>query len=122
MSIVVRYSPQPPASKEQYDKSTELFNSQFGEGFVPDGCEMHVAFVDSNGNVRVSEIWDSREQWQAFGEKLMPIRSCQNTACGKAVRPSVVRSFAVRVKAKAQKLWSAGSQLAPPRGCSVVTT
>ena len=75
MSIVVRYSPQPPASKEQYDKSTELFNSQFGEGFIPDGCEMHVAFVDSNGNVRVSEIWDSREQWQAFGEKLMPILS-----------------------------------------------
>ena len=22
---------------------------------------------------RVSEIWDSREQWQAFGERLMPV-------------------------------------------------
>jgi len=75
MSIVVRYSPDPPASKEQYDKSTELFSSKFGEGFIPDGCEMHVAFLDSNGNIRVSEIWDSREQWQAFGEKLMPILS-----------------------------------------------
>ena len=75
MSIVVRYSPQPPASKEQYDKSTELFNSKFGEGFIPDGCEMHVAFLDARGNIRVSEIWDSREQWQAFGEKLMPILS-----------------------------------------------
>ena len=75
MSIVVRYSPDPPASKDQYDKSTELFSSKFGEGFIPDGCEMHVAFLDSNGNIRVSEIWDSREQWQAFGEKLMPILS-----------------------------------------------
>ena len=42
---------------------------------MPDGAELHVAFLDSDGNVRVSEIWDSREQWQAFGEKLMPILS-----------------------------------------------
>ena len=73
MSIVVRYSPDPPASKEQYDKSTELFSSKFGKGFIPDGCEMHVAFLDSNGNIRVSEIWDSREQFDAFGERLMPV-------------------------------------------------
>ena len=26
-----------------------------------------------HGNVRVSEIWDSREQFQAFGERLMPM-------------------------------------------------
>jgi hypothetical protein len=25
------------------------------------------------GNLRVSEIWDSREQLQAFGERLMPL-------------------------------------------------
>ena len=75
MSNVVRYSPDPPATKEQYDRSTELFNKEFGEGFMPDGAELHVAFLDSDGNVRVSEIWDSREQWQAFGDKLMPILS-----------------------------------------------
>jgi hypothetical protein len=25
--------------------------------------------------VRVSEIWDSREQWEAWGQKLMPLLS-----------------------------------------------
>jgi hypothetical protein len=27
----------------------------------------------SNGNFRVSEIWDSREQFEAFGKHLMPV-------------------------------------------------
>ena len=27
----------------------------------------------SEGNLRVSEVWDSREQMEAFGEQLMPI-------------------------------------------------
>jgi len=26
-----------------------------------------------DGNLRVSEIWDSREQLEAFGERLMPL-------------------------------------------------
>ena len=38
----------------------------------PDGLEYHV-FFGSEGNLRVSEIWDSREQFEAFGEPLMPI-------------------------------------------------
>jgi hypothetical protein len=33
---------------------------------------MHVCF-GTDGNLVVSEIWDSREQWQAFGERLMPV-------------------------------------------------
>ena len=33
---------------------------------------MHVAF-SSGGSFRVSEIWDSKEQFEAFGERLMPI-------------------------------------------------
>ena len=38
----------------------------------PDGMEYHVCFL-SDGNVRVSEIWASQEQFAAFGERLMPI-------------------------------------------------
>ncbi len=34
--------------------------------------ELHVLF-GSEEYMRVSEIWDSREQLQAFGERLMPI-------------------------------------------------
>ena len=33
---------------------------------------LHVAFA-AGGNFRVSEIWSSLEQFQAFGERLMPI-------------------------------------------------
>lgn len=39
--------------------------------FPPDGLEYHVAF--SGGEVRVSEIWDSPEQLEAFGQRLMPM-------------------------------------------------
>ena len=40
--------------------------------FPPDGLEYHVAF-SSGGSFRVSEIWDSKEQFEAFGQRLMPI-------------------------------------------------
>ena len=36
--------------------------------------EYHVCF-GSDGNLRVSEIWDSQEQLDAFGERLMPVLS-----------------------------------------------
>ena len=38
----------------------------------PDGMNLHVCF-GPEGNLRVSEIWDSREQLEAYGQKLMPI-------------------------------------------------
>jgi hypothetical protein len=38
----------------------------------PDGLEYHVCF-GSEGNLRVSEIWDSQEQLDAYGAQLMPI-------------------------------------------------
>jgi hypothetical protein len=34
----------------------------------------HVAFL-VDGGIRVSEIWDSREQFEAFGERLRPVLS-----------------------------------------------
>lgn len=38
----------------------------------PAGLDYHVCF-GSDGNLKVSEIWNSREQFEAFGERLMPI-------------------------------------------------
>jgi hypothetical protein len=71
MSIVVRFAPKS-VSRQKYDDTVKRAEAVMGED-LPDGCEMHVAFVDADGNIRVSEIWDSREQWEAFGEQLMPI-------------------------------------------------
>jgi hypothetical protein len=70
MSVLVRFAPTSVTSTEQYDETISRLE---GAGdFPPDGLEYHVCFL-SAGNLRVSEIWDSLEQFQAFGERLMPI-------------------------------------------------
>jgi len=68
MSIVVRFHP-ANLTAEKYDAT----NSKVEEaGFPPEGLDYHVCF-GSRGNLMVSEIWDSREQLEAWGEKLMPV-------------------------------------------------
>lgn len=69
MSIVVRFNPTNVTS-EKYEESLRRIK-EAGE-WPPNGMDYHVLF-GSEGNLRVSEIWDSRDQFQAFGERLMPI-------------------------------------------------
>ena len=70
MSVLARFAPSSVTTTEQYD---ETIRSLEGTGdFPPDGLEYHVCFL-ADGNVRVSESWDSLEQFQAFGERLMPV-------------------------------------------------
>jgi hypothetical protein len=69
MSILVRFAPQS-VSVEQYDDTIRRLEE--GGDFPPDGLEYHVCFRPE-GNLAVSEIWDSREQFEAFGERLMPL-------------------------------------------------
>jgi hypothetical protein len=38
----------------------------------PDGLDMHVLF-GSDGDLRVSEIRDSEEQFRAFSERMLPV-------------------------------------------------
>jgi len=56
----------------QYDETIRKLEES-GD-FPPDGLDYHVCF-GSDGNLRVSEIWDSQEQLDAFGERLMPVLS-----------------------------------------------
>ncbi len=72
MSIVVRFNP-ASLTAEKYDKTTRMLE-EAGVDFPPEGLDYHVCF-GSDGNLRVSEIWDSREQFEAFGERLMPVLS-----------------------------------------------
>jgi hypothetical protein len=67
--IVVRFNPKN-VTTEQYDETLKRVK-QAG-AWPPDGMEYHVLF-GSEGNLRVSEIWASRAQFDAFGERLMPI-------------------------------------------------
>lgn len=69
MSIVVRFHP-ASLTVQQYEESVRRI--QEAGDFPPDGMEYHICF-GTDGDLRVSEIWDSEEQLQAFGERLMPI-------------------------------------------------
>jgi len=69
MGIVVRFNP-PSLTAAQYDDTIATLESQ--GNWPPDGLDYHVCFGD-DGSLLVSEIWDSQEQFQAFGERLMPV-------------------------------------------------
>jgi hypothetical protein len=69
MSILVRFTP-ANVTMQRYDES--LRRLEEAGDWPPDGLEYHVAF-GPDGNLRVSEIWDSREQLQEFGKRLMPV-------------------------------------------------
>ena len=70
MSILARFTAVPAVTTQMYDETVRRLQSS-GD-WPPDGMEYHVAF-GSAGNFRVSEIWDSREQLEAFGKLLMPV-------------------------------------------------
>src|SRR3954471_2914252 len=69
-SILARFTAAPNVTTEQYDETIRRLEKS-GD-WLPDGLEFHVAF-ESDGNFRVSEIWDSQKQLDAFGERLMPV-------------------------------------------------
>jgi hypothetical protein len=70
MSIVVRFHP-TAMTAAKYDEAVRR-HEETGVAFPPDGMDYHICF-GSDGDLRVSEIWDSREQLEAYGERLMPI-------------------------------------------------
>ena len=69
MSIVVRFNP-TNLTREKYDESVRRLEE--AGAWPPDGLEYHV-FFGPDDNLRVSEVWDSQEQLEAFGERMMPI-------------------------------------------------
>jgi len=69
VSLVIRFSP-PSLTAEQYDEAVRRLTEA---GVMPaDGLDYELCF-GSDGNLKVSQVWDSREQLDAFGERLRPI-------------------------------------------------
>ena len=68
--VLARFTAASDVTTEQYDECVRRLEES--GNWLPEGLEYHVAFR-SNGNLRVSEIWDSPEQFGAFGERLMPV-------------------------------------------------
>jgi hypothetical protein len=69
MSILARFTP-ASLTAEQYDEATRRLEES-GD-WPPPGLEYHCCF-GTDGSLRVSEVWGSQEQFQAFGERLMPV-------------------------------------------------
>ena len=69
MSLVVRFSPESLTS-EQYDTVVRRLNE---ENLSPaDGLDYELCF-GSGDKMKVSLVWDSKEQFEAFAASLMPI-------------------------------------------------
>jgi hypothetical protein len=71
MSVVVRHHP-VGLTKEQYDEVSRRMED--AGAWPPDGIDIHVCF-GSEGDLRVSEIWDSEDAFRAFNERLQPVLS-----------------------------------------------
>ncbi len=69
MSVLIRFTPEQLTAK-QYDAAVSRLQ-ETGD-FPPTGLDYHVCF-GTEGKLRVSEIWDSQEELDAFRERLMPI-------------------------------------------------
>ena len=72
MSILARFTP-TKLTTEMYNEANRRLE-EAGLWPNPDGLQAHVCF-GSDPELRVSEVWSSQEQMQAFGERLMPILS-----------------------------------------------
>lgn len=67
MSIVVRFKPRDLTAATYEESARQL--EEAGVDPRPDGLDRHICF-GTDGNLQVMEIWDSREQFEAFGEEL----------------------------------------------------
>ena len=68
MSILVRF-PLSGLTRDQYGAVRGALTD--AGNWPADGCQLHVAF-GADQDMRVSEVWESREKFEAFGQTLMP--------------------------------------------------
>ena len=69
MSVLIRFSP-PSLKADQYD---EVVRRLTEDGVFPaEGLDYEICY-GSDGNLKVSQVWDTQEQLEAFGARLQPI-------------------------------------------------
>ena len=69
MSVLIRFAP-PSLTAQQYD---DVVRRLYETGVFPaDGLDYEICF-GPEGNRKVSQVWDSKKQMEAFGARLMPI-------------------------------------------------
>jgi hypothetical protein len=70
MAIVMRFTA-PGMTAAKYDEIVKRLEAA-GAG-APAGRLYHVCFGEDKNNLHVSDIWDSKESFDKFGETLKPI-------------------------------------------------
>ena len=69
MSVLIRFAP-PSLTAEQYDEVVRRLTE--GGVFPAAGLDYEICF-GTEGNLKVSQVWDTQQQLEAFGERLRPI-------------------------------------------------
>jgi hypothetical protein len=69
MPVLIRYAG-AGLTRAQYDEVGEKLQAQ--GSWPAEGLILHVSF-GRDGDMRVSEVWESREQLERFQERLFPI-------------------------------------------------
>jgi hypothetical protein len=69
VSVLIRFSP-PSLKADQYDEAVRRLTE---DGVFPaEGLDYEICY-GSDGNLKVSQVWDTQEQLEAFGARLQPI-------------------------------------------------
>jgi hypothetical protein len=69
VSVLIRFSP-PSLTANQYDEAVRRLTE---DGVFPaEGLDYEICY-GSDGNLKVSQVWDTQEQLEAFGARLQPI-------------------------------------------------
>jgi hypothetical protein len=74
MAMLIRFTPSGMTAEQYNNVGRRL---QEAGNWPPEGLLAHVCF-GSDGSLHVSEVWESREQQERFGEKLMPVLQEEN--------------------------------------------
>jgi hypothetical protein len=69
VSLLIQFAP-PSLTAKQYDDAVRRLTE---DGVFPaDGLDYEICF-GSDGELNVIQVWDSQQQLDAFGARLMPI-------------------------------------------------
>jgi hypothetical protein len=69
VSVLIRFAP-PSLTSDQYDKVVARLHE---EGVFPaKGLDYEICF-GSGANLKVSQVWDTNDDMEAFGRRLAPI-------------------------------------------------
>ncbi|HXS54864.1 MAG TPA: hypothetical protein VN726_02000 [Hanamia sp.] len=88
MSLVVKFKPEGFTAAKYLEAIKQL--EAAGAGTVK-GRSYHVCYGDANG-VDITDVWDSMEDFQAFGQTLVPIMNSLGVDPGK---PDVQEIFGI---------------------------